>query len=108
MLGASGTRRRYRLCMRTASNIPLVRRTVGTSVLGSMKADQSRALLGWGAELEESEPINELARLVFSCCVSSLCDLELHGGHRISTHAPAVAEEEVYYVRKVVDVAWAR
>lgn len=89
MLGASGTRRRYRLCMRMANRIPLVRRIVGTRVLGSMKAVQSRGLFGWDAELElELEPINELKRLLFSCSVSSLCDLELHGGHRISDHAP--------------------
>ena len=54
-----------------------------------MKADQSRVFFGdWDVDVED-----ELAELVF-CCVSSLGDLELHGGHLISTHAPAVVLEE--------------
>lgn len=71
----------------------LVNSSVGMSVLGSVKAAQSRSELvlfvdGAGWEDEDAE-------LRCSGSLSSLVDLELHGGHRMTTHAPAVAEVAV-------------
>jgi hypothetical protein len=66
--------------MRTEIRIPLVRRRVGTRVLGSRKARQSRTELGLFAEELQID------------CFSSLVDSELHGGHLITAHAPAVLQ----------------
>lgn len=64
------------------------------SVLGSVKAAQSRGELGlfvdgavWEGEDEE---------LCCSCFLLSLFDSELHGGHRMTTHVPAVAGISVW------------
>jgi hypothetical protein len=64
--------------MRTEIRIPLVKRRVGTRVLGSRKARQSRT--GLGLFVAEELQID---------CFSSLVDSELHGGHLITAHAPA-------------------
>lgn len=66
-----------------------MRRMVGMMVLGSMKSVQSRKELGdrgVGVGWEDG-----LSEVVF--CGSSLLDLELHGGHRISAHSPACRRE---------------
>lgn len=58
-------------------------------VLGSMKSVQSNKELGVrgvGVGWEDG-----LSEVVF--CWSSLLDLELHGGHRISAHIPACCRE---------------
>lgn len=63
--------------------MPLVRRRVGTRVLASVNAPQSRMELGlFAAEGQELG--------VWFC--SSLVDSELHGGHRITTHATYLAK----------------
>lgn len=73
ILGASGILRRYERWNRIVRRIPLVRMRVGTRVLSSVKAFQSRM---------------ELFELV---CLSSLVDSELHGSLRITTHATMMA-----------------
>lgn len=62
--------------------IPLVRTRVGRIVLASVNAVQSRMELG----LFAAEETQELG----VCFCSSLVDSELHGGHRITTHATYV------------------
>lgn len=89
MLGASGNRRRYCRWKRTARRIPLVKSSVGTRVLGSVKAAQSRGESGLfvdGAVWEEEDE-----ELCCSGSLLSLFDTELHGGHRMTSHVPAVA-----------------
>lgn len=73
ILGASGILRRYERWNRIVRRIPLVRMRVGTRVLSSVNAFQSKM---------------ELFELV---CFSSLVDSELHGSLRITTHATMMA-----------------
>jgi hypothetical protein len=80
--------------MRTEIRIPLVRRRVGTRVLGSRKARQSRT------ELESLLLLEDELQIV---CFSSLFDSELHGGHLITAHAPAFLQG---WVIRVVEGVW--
>lgn len=85
MLGASGKRRRYRRWKRTASRIPLVNSRVGTRVLSSVKAAQSRSepeLFVDGAVSEDEDE-----ELCSTSSFLSLFDSDLHGGHRMTSPA---------------------
>lgn len=66
--------------------ILLVKRTVGTMVLSSRKAAQSRYELGSLFVVDAEREKKELDSLSWS----SLLDSELHGGHRIAAHALAL------------------